>query len=101
MTMSPTERLLLIAKLKADIKRLQEQVDEHVEIFSTEIDLGLMDEFEENGSIVYEGVRCSPVTTFRWSYGKETKQAIKQLQELAQSQGSATQKATTSYRFTF
>ena len=99
--MNPTERLLKIADLKGAIRELQEMLDHEVELFQTEVELGLLEEFEEEGSIVYQGIRCTPYQTKRWEYSKATKQAIKALQERAQYEGDAVQKTTTSLRFTF
>ena len=100
-SLNPTERLLKIADLKGAIKQLQEMLDHEVELLQSDIDLGMLDEFEEEGSIVYEGIRCTPYQTKRWEYSKATKQAIKALQERAQYEGDAVQKTTTSLRFTF
>ena len=99
--LSPTDRLLKIADLKGAIKKLQMTLDEELDIFNGEIELGLLEEFEEEGSIVYGGVRCTPYTTKRWEYPTATKEAIKSLQELSQYNGDAIQKTTTSLRITF
>ena len=98
--LTAAERLLLIQDLKLEIKSLQTQVDEQVELLSADIDLGLLSEYEDGDSIIYEGVRCTSVTTSRWTYNNETKQAVKALQKAAQDSGSATEKTTVSYRFT-
>lgn len=98
--MQAAERLLLIQELKGKIKGLQARVDVQVELLSEDIDLGLLSEYEDGDSIIYEGVRCTSVATSRWTYDDETKQAIKALQKAAQDSGSATEKTTVSYRFT-
>ena len=95
------DRILKIADLKGAIKKLQMTLDEEIDILNGEIELGLLAEFEEDGSIVYGGVRCTPYTTRRWEYSTATKEAVKTLQEMAQYQGDAIQKTTTSLRITF
>ena len=97
----PTERLLKIADLKGCIKHLQDTLAIELEELEKQISLGLLDDYSEEDSFVYEGIKCTPVVTRRWEYDKGTKKAIKQLQEVAQYQGDAVQKTTTSYRFTF
>lgn len=94
------DRLRFIQGMKLQIKTLQTHVDEQVELLSADIDLGLLSEYEDGDSIIYKGVRCTSVTTSRWTYDNETKQAIKALQKAAQDSGSATEKTTVSYRFT-
>ncbi len=90
-----------IADLKGAIKGLQHQLDEEIESLNAEIELGLLEEFEEDGSFLVEGIRCTPYTTKRWEYSTATKQAIKSLQEISQYNGEAIQKTTTSLRITF
>ncbi len=97
----PTERLLKIADLKGCINYLQDTLAIELEELEKEISLGLLDDYSDEGSFVYEGVKCTPVVTLRWKYDKETKTRIKQLQEFAQLSASAVRKTTTSYRFTF
>ena len=99
--LNPTDRILKIADLKGAIKKLQMTLDEEINILNGEIELGLLEEFEEEGSIVYGGVRCTPYTTRWWEYPTATKEAIKSLQELSQYNGDAIQKTTTSLRITF
>jgi hypothetical protein len=100
-TTQPTDRILKIADLKGAIKQLQVMLDDELDMLKAEIDLGLLEEFEEDGSVVYEGIRCTPVQTKRWEYDSDTKRAIKALQERAQHYCTATQKTTTSLRITF
>jgi len=101
-TTSPAAtRLILIADLKQEIKELEAEMKREVELLEKEILLGLLDEYADGDSFVYDGIKCTPVETRRWKYGNETKSAIKGIQERAQLDGSATQEKTTSLRFTF
>ena len=97
----PTERLLKIAVLIGCIHYLQDSLAIELEELEKEISLGLLDDYSDEGSFVYEGVKCTPGVTLRWKYDKETKTRIKQLQEFAQLSASAVRKTTTSCRFTF
>jgi hypothetical protein len=94
-------RLILIADLKREIKELEADVKREVELLEKEILLGLLDEYADGDSYVDDGIKCTTVDTKRWKYGNETKSAIKEIQERAQLDGSATQEKTTSLRFTF
>ena len=94
-------RLILIADLKREIKELEADVKREVELLEKEILLGLLDEYADGDSYVYDGIKCTTVDTKRWKYGNEVKSAIKEIQERAQLDGSATQEKTTSLRFTF
>ncbi len=73
--------------------------DELIEL-QKEIDLGMLEEFEDEGSFVFENIRCTPVSTSRWQYNTATKKQISAIQEMAQYQGDATKKTTTSLRIT-
>jgi hypothetical protein len=94
-------RLILIADLKREIKELEAEVKREVELLEKEILLGLLDEYADGDFYVYEGIKCTTVETKRWKYGNEIKDAIKEIQERAQLDGSATPERTTSLRFTF
>ena len=94
-------RLILIADLKREIKELETEMKREVEFLEKEILLGLLDEHADGDSFIYDGIKCTPVETKRWKYGNETKSVIKEIQERAQLDGSATQEKTTSLRFTF
>lgn len=101
-TTSPAAtRLILIADLKQEIKELEAEMKREVELLEKEILLGLLDEYADGDSFVYDGIKCTPVETRRWKYGNETKSVIEGIQERAQLDGSATQEKTTSLRFTF
>nr|BAR36534.1 hypothetical protein [uncultured Mediterranean phage uvMED] len=94
-------RLILIADLKREIKELEAEMKKEVEFLEKEILLGLLDEYADGDSFIYDGIKCTPVVTFRWQYDEETKARIKQLQEFSQLSASAFRKSTTSLRFTF
>lgn len=98
--LTPADRILKIADLKGTIRQLEDSLKNEVETLQAEIELGLLDELEDDGSFHYGGVRCTPYETKRWSYPAETKDAIKTLQEVAQYQGHATQSVTKSLRIT-
>lgn len=95
------ERLLKIADLKQTIKQLQLTLEDELDLFQKEIELGMLADFERDGSIVYENIRCTPVVTKRWVYNQAAKDAIKKVQEKAQYSGDAKQEETSSLRFTF
>jgi hypothetical protein len=99
-SLSPADRILKIADLKGTIRQLEDALKNEVDKLQGEIELGLLEELEEEGSYHYGGVRCTPYETKRWSYPDEVKDAIKELQERAIYQGSATQKVTKSVRIT-
>lgn len=99
-SLSPADRILKIADLKGTIRQLEDALKNEVETLQGEIELGLLEELEDEGSYHYGGVRCTPYETKRWSYPDEVKDAIKELQERAIYQGSATQKVTKSVRIT-
>jgi len=94
-------RLILIADLKREIKELEAEMKKEVELLEKEILLGLLDEYADGDSFIYDGIKCTPVETKRWKYGNEIKSTIKEIQERAQLDGGATQEKTTSLRFTF
>ena len=100
LSLSPADRILKIADLKGTIRQLEDALKNEVDKLQGEIELGLLEELEEEGSYHYGGVRCTPYETKRWSYPDEVKDAIKELQERAIYQGSATQKVTKSVRIT-
>lgn len=99
-SLSPADRILKIADLKGTIRQLEDALKNEVETLQGEIELGLLEELEDEGSYYYGGVRCTPYETKRWSYPDDVKDAIKELQERAIYQGSATQKVTKSVRIT-
>lgn len=99
-SLSPADRILKIADLKGTIRQLEDALKNEVDKLQGEIELGLLEELEEEGSYLYGGVRCTPYETKRWSYPDDVKDAIKELQERAIYQGSATQKVTKSVRIT-
>ena len=99
--LQPTERLAKIADLKGTIKLLDQMLSDELIELQKEIELGMLEEFENEGSFVYENIRVTPVVTRRWQYNTATKKQINAIQEMAQYQGDATQKSTTSLRFTF
>ena len=98
--LQPTERLAKIADLKGTIKLLDQMLSDELVELQKEIELGMLEEFENEGSFVYENIRVTPVVTRRWQYDTATKKQISAIQEMAQYQGDATQKSTTSLRFT-
>ena len=98
--LQPTERLAKIADLKGTIKLLDQMLSDELIELQKEIELGMLEEFENEGSFVYENIRVTPVVTRRWQYNTATKKQINAIQEMAQYQGDATQKSTTSLRFT-
>lgn len=98
--LSPADRILKIADLKGTIRQLEDSLKNEVETLQAEIELGLLDELEEDGSFHYGGVRCTPYETKRWSYPAETKEAIKAIQERAVYEGNASQSVTKSLRIT-
>ena len=99
-SLTPADRILKIADLKGTIRQLEDNLKNEIEALQAEIELGLLEEFEEDGPFHYGGIRCTPYETKRWEYNKETKAAIKSLQEMAQYQGDAAQKTTKSLRIT-
>ena len=99
-SLTPADRILKIADLKGTIRQLEDALTTEVDKLQGEIELGLLEELEEEGSYLYGGVRCTPYETKRWSYPDEVKDAIKELQERAIYQGRATQKVTKSLRIT-
>ena len=99
-SLTPADRILKIADLKGTIRQLEDALKNEIETLQAEIDLGLLDELEDDGSFYYGGVRCTPYTTRRWEYSTATKEAVKTLQEIAQYQGDAIQKTSTSLRIT-
>ncbi len=98
--LKPTERLAKIADLKGAIKQLDAMLSDELIELQKEIDLGMLEEFEDEGSFVFENIRCTPVSTSRWQYNTATKKQISAIQEMAQYQGDATKKTTTSLRIT-
>lgn len=98
--LSPADRILKIADLKGTIRQLEDSLKNEIETLQAEIELGLLDELEDDGSFHYGGVRCTPYETKRWSYPAETKDAIKAIQERAQYEGDASQSITKSLRIT-
>ncbi len=98
--LQPTERLAKIADLKGAIKLLDGMLSEELVELQKEIELGMLEEFEDEGSFVFENIRCTPVSTSRWQYDTATKKQISAIQEMAQYQGDATKKTTTSLRIT-
>lgn len=98
--LTPSDRILKIADLKATITQLQDSLKNEVETLQAEIELGLLDELEDGGSFHYGGVRCTPYETKRYSYSDEVKDAIKKIQERAVYQGNASQSITKSLRIT-
>ena len=99
--LKPTERLAKIADLKGAIKQLDAMLSDELVELQKEIELGMLEDFEDEGSFVYENIKVTPVVTRRWQYNTATKKQISAIQEMAQYQGDATQKSTTSLRFTF
>ena len=99
-SLSPADRILKIADLKGTIRQLEDALKNEVDKLQGEIELGLLEELEEEGSYHYGGVRCTPYETKRWSYPDEVKEVIKDLQERAIYQGRATQKVIKSLRIT-
>ena len=99
-SLSPADRILKIADIKGTIRQLEDALKNEVDKLQGEIELGLLEELEDEGSYYYGGVRCTPYETKRWSYPDEVKEVIKDLQERAIYQGSATQKVTKSLRIT-
>ena len=99
-SLSPADRILKIADIKGTIRQLEDALKNEVDKLQGEIELGLLEELEDEGSYYYGGVRCTPYETKRWSYPDEVKEVIKDLQERAIYQGSATQKVTKSVRIT-
>lgn len=99
-SLSPADRILKIADLKGTIRQLEDSLKNEIETLQAEIELGLLDELEDDGSFHYGGVRCTPYETKRWSYPAETRDAIKAIQERAQYQGDASQSITKSLRIT-
>ncbi len=98
--LKPTERLAKIADLKGAIKQLDAMLSDELIELQKEIDLGMLEEFEDEGSFIFENIRCTPVSTSRWQYNTATKKQISAIQEMAQYQGDATKKTTTSLRIT-
>lgn len=94
-------RLIVIADLKREIKKLGDEMRKEVKLLEKEILLGFLDEYADGDSFVYDGIKCTTVETKRWKYGDETNSAIREIQERAQLDGGATQEKTTSLRFTF
>ena len=81
---------------------LENYIEDNRIALVNEISLGMLEPYEnDEGSIVFQDVKCTQVTTKRWTYDKATKKAIKSIQEQAQYNGDATQTTTTSLRFTF
>jgi len=73
-TTSPAAtRLILIADLKQKIKELEAEMKREVELLEKEILLGLLDEYSDGDSFVYDGIKCTPVETKRWKYGMKQK----------------------------
>ena len=99
-SLSPADRILKIADIKGTIRQLEDALKNEVDKLQGEIELGLLEELEDEGSYYYGGVRCTPYTTRRWEYSTATKEAVKTLQEIAQYQGDAIQKTSTSLRIT-
>lgn len=99
-SLTPADRILKIADLKGTIRQLEDALKNEVDKLQGEIELGLLEELEDEGSYYYGGVRCTPYTTRRWEYSTATKEAVKTLQEMAQYQGDAIQKTSTSLRIT-
>ena len=98
LSLSPADRILKIADLKGTIRQLEDSLKNEIETLQAEIELGLLEELEQEGSYCYGGVRCTPYTTRRWEYPTATKEAVKTLHEVAQYQGDAIQKTSTSLR---
>ena len=99
-SLTPADRILKIADLKGTIRQLEDSLKNEIETLQGEIELGLLEELEEEGSYLYGGVRCTPYETKRWNYPSETKDAIKAIQEQAQYLGDASQSITKSLRIT-
>lgn len=99
-SLTPADRILKIADLKGTIRQLEDSLKNEIETLQAEIELGLLDELEDDGSFHYGGVRCTPYETKRWSYPSATKEAIKTLQERAIYDGNASQSITKSLRIT-
>lgn len=99
-SLSPADRILKIADLKGTIRQLEDSLKNEIETLQAEIELGLLDELEDDGSFHYGGVRCTPYETKRWSYPSATREAIKTLQERAIYDGDASQSITKSLRIT-
>ena len=77
-------------------------VEEQTPALANEINLGMLEPYEnDEGSIVFQDVKCTPVTTKRYIYSAATKKAIEDIRGQAQYNGDATQTTTTSLRFTF
>ncbi len=96
---SPATRMKTIAHLKQVIKNLQAELDAELAGMQTDIELGLLDEYEVDGAYVFDNVRCTPYQTTRWEYSEDFKSYVKDLQERAQYTGEATPKSTRALRF--
>ena len=94
--------MLAVADAKRIIKMFENYVEEQSPALANEINLGMLEPYEnDKGSIVFQDVKCTPITTKRYTYNEATKKAIEVIKEQAQHNGDATQTTTTSLRFTF
>ncbi len=93
------EHLQTVTMIKAQIKELGELLTDALKAVETDIDLGLLDEYEDEGSYVFENIRCTVYQTERYEYTTELKEYIKEMQERQRYSGEAVKKITTAMRF--